>query len=97
MSHFKLHSQNFQKEFDWVGYNSEFTSQMAGHRIALATPLPHPYLISVLILIHSAKVRHFRCGLRMRGGLFRHNFIGSLEERMSEYRPLSLMTWALVS
>ncbi len=28
--------QNFQKEFEWVGYNSEFTSHMAGHRITLA-------------------------------------------------------------
>ena len=28
--------QNFQKEFDWVGYNAEFTAHMAGHRIALA-------------------------------------------------------------
>ncbi len=28
--------QNFQKDFYWVGYNYEFTSHMAGHRIALA-------------------------------------------------------------
>ena len=28
--------QNFQKEFNWVGYNSEFIAHMAGHRIALA-------------------------------------------------------------
>ena len=28
--------QNFQREFDWVGYNSGFTSHMKGHRIALA-------------------------------------------------------------
>ena len=33
--------QNFQKEFDWVGYNSEFTSHMAGHRIALAIDPSH--------------------------------------------------------
>ena len=33
--------QNFQKNFDWVGYNSEFTSQMAGHRIALAIDPSH--------------------------------------------------------
>lgn len=28
--------QNFQREFDWVGYNSGFTSHMRGHRIALS-------------------------------------------------------------
>lgn len=28
--------QNFQREFDWVGYNSGFTSHLKGHRIALA-------------------------------------------------------------
>ena len=25
--------QNFQKEFNWVGYNSEFISHMAEHRL----------------------------------------------------------------
>lgn len=28
--------QNFRKGFDWVGYNSGFTSHMKEHRIALA-------------------------------------------------------------
>lgn len=28
--------QNFQRKFDWVGYNSEFSSHMAVHRTALA-------------------------------------------------------------
>ena len=28
--------QNFQKDFDWVGYNAEFTKHTDGHRIAIA-------------------------------------------------------------